>query len=758
MTILNKHLKRTISNDSFKVRNVDNGSPKILEGYFIKFNEETEIYQGEWEEIAPTAVLRSLKSEIKALSDHDSSKVLGRTGNNTLKIKVDNIGLYGSIEINENDSEALNLYERVKRDDINQCSFGFIPIEEEVINRNDGTIKIIVTDMEILELSVVTFPAYANTTVKARNKVQFSDQVKNEKLELRRKTFKNDYIERLKEINIKKLEVDYDEVQLQVAEKIKDIYSLEKLEEYRLNTNRSTHPHYGKLTGDILASRKDLYKYRNTAFNEKNGLYRDIMSELYDRSYKPPDFLNIDDELYKEKIKTIRNQKTRLETRQKSHENEHQNATTIKQLEAEELNITKVISEIERLLNEEEKEKEVNKEWETLIKEAKTTNDFDNYLHRYLYQVTGIDITEKHKTRDLLDDSGKPIYAVTIPIGNEDIEEETTPAQEDILVNLRGEVVAFKHPMRNEYNYIKEEKTTQRKLVRGEETMKLNNKEVRRSIDRFVKTRGQERSGLTTTSSGVFIPNELIYNDQVKVRNETDLMALSNVIEVTTKSGEHPIPKRAKAKLLTVAELEANPALAKPEWLPVAWSVETYRGALPISQEAIDDSEVDLSEIVLENAREQKANTTNEKIAEQYKTFTAKEVTDIDSIKKIINIDLPAGLDVSIVASQSFFHELDTLKDSQGRYLLTPDLTSPSGKSMNGMHIEKVEDELLGLKGEKKAFIGDTYRAVLVADRVNIELGWYDYNIYGRLLAAVTRFHAVKADTEAGFFVTWAAV
>ena len=65
-----------------------------------------------------------------------------------------------------------------------------------------------------------------------------------------------------------------------------------------------------------------------------------------------------------------------------------------------------------------------------------------------------------------------------------------------------------------------------------------------------------------------------------------------------------------------------------------------------------------------------------------------------------------------------------------------------------------VEDTALGLAGEAHAWIGDLKRAVVMADRLDIQVRWVDNDIYGQYLQAVTRFCAVKADENAGYFLT----
>lgn len=206
--------------------------------------------------------------------------------------------------------------------------------------------------------------------------------------------------------------------------------------------------------------------------------------------------------------------------------------------------------------------------------------------------------------------------------------------------------------------------------------------------------------------------------------------------------------------MASVEELEKNPALAKPEFTGVDWKVKTYRGAIPLSQEAIDDADVDLLAIVAEAANQIKVNTTNDAIATVLKDFEAKTAADLDAIKEILNVNLDPAYNVSFVVSQTFYQKLDTLKDKNGRYLLQDSIVSASGKAFLGHPVFVVSDATLGATGEAKAFIGDVQRAVLFADRQELGLRWTDNEIYGQYLQAVVRFDVKKADAKAGYFVT----
>ena len=168
---------------------------KYIEGYFIRFNEETELWDGVFEEVAPEAVEDSLKNnDIRCLFNHDTSIVLGRTGNGTLELKKDSKGIFGRVKINPNDKQALDIYARIERGDINACSFGFNIINEEIQNRDDGTVKFILKKIDLHEVSPVTFPAYPTTSIQAREKDL--EEYKQKQLELR----KNKLKERLKKV------------------------------------------------------------------------------------------------------------------------------------------------------------------------------------------------------------------------------------------------------------------------------------------------------------------------------------------------------------------------------------------------------------------------------------------------------------------------------------------------------------------------------------------------------------------------------
>lgn len=157
---------RTVSTD-FQTR--EDGEALKIEGYFAVFDSVYDIGQGMSESIARGAFTKTLSGDIRALTNHDTTLVLGRTKAHTLELREDSHGLWGSISINPKDADAMNLYERVKRGDVDQCSFGFDIRSEDTDIREDGSIHWTIREVDLYEVSACTFPAYEETSISARS-------------------------------------------------------------------------------------------------------------------------------------------------------------------------------------------------------------------------------------------------------------------------------------------------------------------------------------------------------------------------------------------------------------------------------------------------------------------------------------------------------------------------------------------------------------------------------------------------------------
>ena len=334
--------------------------------------------------------------------------------------------------------------------------------------------------------------------------------------------------------------------------------------------------------------------------------------------------------------------------------------------------------------------------------------------------------------------------------------EDDKPSSDDKAKEETPTIEKVEEPTEDE---LEEEKDKKKKEGAKRSMAKLNqNQETNEEIlafEQYMKSKGAKRDNVKSDDVGVTIPEDIKYIPEKEVKTVQDLSELVQKTSVSTASGKYPILKRANAKFNTVAELEKNPELARPEFETITWEVDTYRGSIPISQEALDDSVANLTAIVSENINEQKINTLNEKIGAVLKAFNPSSISNVDDLKEIINVKLDPGYDRQIICTQSFYQKLDTLKDGNGRYLLQDSIINTAGNTVLGMNVTVVRDDLLGVNGDAKAFIGDVKRGVLFADRTDVSVQWIENEIYGKYLMGAFRFDVKQADKNAGFFVTF---
>lgn len=184
--------QRIMKMKNAKIR--EKNGKRYLEGYFSIFGEPYQVWDGWIETIERGAFARYLASgnDVKVLWNHDSNIVLGSTGNGTASLMEDETGLFGTVEINENDSEAVSAYARVARGDVDGCSFGFdIARQEEWWDENDVYHTKITEVDPLYEVSPCTFPAYKATSISARNKENFANA--KEKFEKAKENKRNEW-------------------------------------------------------------------------------------------------------------------------------------------------------------------------------------------------------------------------------------------------------------------------------------------------------------------------------------------------------------------------------------------------------------------------------------------------------------------------------------------------------------------------------------------------------------------------------------
>lgn len=319
--------------------------------------------------------------------------------------------------------------------------------------------------------------------------------------------------------------------------------------------------------------------------------------------------------------------------------------------------------------------------------------------------------------------------------------EEEKSSLEDEIKELEGEL----------------EESNRKKPKAGGKRNMPNQVETREAINQFVRSKGamQERDGFTSVEGGALIPEELLTPQKEKV-DTLDLTKYVRKVPVNRGSGKYPIIKKSNGKFVSVAELAKNPELAKPTFEEVNYDIETYRGYIPVSQEAIDDADYDISGLIAEDIQDQDLNTKNAQIAAILKTATAKSVVGLDGIVTLFNTGFKNVYNVKAYVSSSLFNALDLLKDKNGRYLLQDDITVASGKRIKGKEVVVLDDDVIGDdEGDLVGFVGDAYEFVTLFDRKQASVKWTDNDIYGQLLAGFVRFDVKKVDTKAGYYITY---
>lgn len=349
-------------------------------------------------------------------------------------------------------------------------------------------------------------------------------------------------------------------------------------------------------------------------------------------------------------------------------------------------------------------------------------------------------------------------------------QEEAT--KEEVVKDLEQEAEEVKEKIDKAIKEVDDKKEPeQRSVEKGEvrkmEKVVLDGKEITKPNDEkrgfFDYVRGGNSKtdlralpeGVKSSDVGVIIPEDIVTKTRMLPETRVDLRNLVQVLKVNKPMGKYPILNSTEAVMVTVAELEANPDLEKPQFKDVTYDVDTYRGQIPVSKESLDDSDEDLGALIAGHIQRISINTANKAIVTNLKTATAKTVTDLDDIKTLINTGFDPAYNLQLVVSQSFYNEIDLMKDNEGRYLLQPSITAQSGKALAGLDVTILSDKLLGgVAGAKVAFLGDPAGFTVFFDRKEVAVRWQEYGHYGEILAAAMRFDVKNIDPAAGMFLT----
>ena len=140
-------------------------------GYALKFDRKTNLFSDYYEIIRKEALKSTDMSRVFLLFNHDESKIIAGTPNESLKLTVDDIGLRIDAEAVETETSK-EVYQLAKSGLLDKMSFSFKLNENsfDFVKQNDGTwLREIIGIDKLYDVAIVTFPAYEDTEVYARN-------------------------------------------------------------------------------------------------------------------------------------------------------------------------------------------------------------------------------------------------------------------------------------------------------------------------------------------------------------------------------------------------------------------------------------------------------------------------------------------------------------------------------------------------------------------------------------------------------------
>jgi len=161
--------RRTVAAQELRAVEEEGQAPRI-EGYAALCNVLSDGRWGVREQITPGAFTKAIaEDDVRALWNHDSSLVLGRIQNGTLKLHEDERGL--AFEVTPPDTQwARDALVTLRRGDVNQMSFGFETVRDEWHSQEDGGVIRTLQEVRVYDVSPVAFPAYPQTTAEVRSR------------------------------------------------------------------------------------------------------------------------------------------------------------------------------------------------------------------------------------------------------------------------------------------------------------------------------------------------------------------------------------------------------------------------------------------------------------------------------------------------------------------------------------------------------------------------------------------------------------
>ena len=253
----------------------------------------------------------------------------------------------------------------------------------------------------------------------------------------------------------------------------------------------------------------------------------------------------------------------------------------------------------------------------------------------------------------------------------------------------------------------------------------------------------------TDTEGGYTVPEDVV-NRIYELRDaEFSLLDEVTVEAVNTDKGTRTYKNRADMTGFTkVDEKGKIPAGKEPTFAVVEYAIEKYAGWYAASNELLEDSAENIANILMNWIAAESRATVNNNVLSEIKTTFAEttDLKDLDGIKKAVNVTLGSAFRgyVKIYTNDDGLNYLDTLKDSDGKYLLSPSPADPMqmtlGVGAQRIPIVTIPNAVLKTEKTKLPFIiGSMKDAIVFFDRKKLSIKSSD-------TAAVTGVNAFEQD------------
>lgn len=278
----------------------------------------------------------------------------------------------------------------------------------------------------------------------------------------------------------------------------------------------------------------------------------------------------------------------------------------------------------------------------------------------------------------------------------------------------------------------------------------------------------------TQADGGYTVPEDIQTKINTYKESKFSLLSLVRVEKVTTNKGSRTFKKRSQQTGFTkVGEGAKVPADTTPQFERLSYQIDKYGGYFPVTNELLADSDANIANTLIEWIGDESRVTANNLIIEVLKTFGAKVIDKtkpIDSIKQILNVDLGQAFKPTsvIVTNDNGLQYLDTLKDSDGKYLLQPNPANPMEMRLcagaTTVPVKVIPNADLPNDTTKIPFvIGDLNEGVVYWDRQQMSIISSNIAVAGTLNAfeedltiyrALEREDVTKRDGNAVFYCT----